>query len=207
MSLGVLRRSLCALGLTCCLVLPAMAAGGYSDVPEGAWYASAVEEMAEQGVLTGVTDTLFCPTAPVTRATVVTTLWRLEGCPEPQSSAGFSDVPGGQWYTQAVDWAAQEDIAAGDGKGAFQPNALVTREQLAIFFYQYDLYRGKETAQGVLDQFSDASAIHSWAKEGMEHAVGAGLIQGTGSKLEPLGTASRAQLAVLLQRLNTQVMG
>lgn len=207
MSLGALRRPLCILGLACCLVLPALAAGSYSDVPEGAWYASAVEEMADQGVLTGVTDTLFCPTAPVTRATVVTTLWRLAGCPEPQASAGFSDVPAGQWYTQAVDWAAQEDIASGNGKGAFQPDALVTREQLAVFFYQYDLYLGKETAQGVLEQFSDASSVHSWAKQGMEHAVGAGLIQGSGSKLDPLGTASRAQLAVLLQRLTTQVMG
>ena len=207
MLLRMLRVPVCALCMMCCLILPAMAAGEYTDVPEGAWYAAAVEEMTAEGILTGVTDTLFCPNAAVTRATVVTTLWRLEGSPAPQGSAAFTDVAQEQWYTQAVDWAAQEEIAAGDGKGVFRPDALVTREEMAIFFYNYTQYLGEETARGVLEQFSDAASVHSWAKDAMEHAVGAGLIQGSGSKLDPLGTASRAQLAVLLQRLTTPVMG
>lgn len=207
MSLRLLRRPICALCLACCLTLPALAADTYSDVSQGAWYAAAVEEMTDLGVLTGVTDTLFCPSAPVTRATVVTTLWRMEGAPQPASSSGFTDVPRDQWYTQAVDWAAQEAIAQGDGKGLFRPDDPVTREQLAVFFYQYDRHLGGEIAEGVLEQFSDASSVHSWAKEGMEHAVGAGLIQGSGGKLNPLGTASRAELAVLLQRITTPVMG
>lgn len=207
MSLGILRRSICGLCVTCCLILPAMAAGTYTDVSEGSWYAEAVEEMAEQEILTGVTATLFCPTAPVTRATVVTSLWRMEGSPDVSNDSSFSDVPADQWYTQAVDWAAQEKIVSGDGKGNFLPDDPVTREQLAVFFYNYTQYLGEETAQGVLDQFSDASSIHSWAEEGMAHAVGAGLIQGSGNQLKPLEVANRAQLAVLLQRVSTPVMG
>lgn len=207
MSLGKLRGAVCALCLTSCFTLSALAAGGYTDVPAGTWYTAAVEEMTAQGVLTGVTDTLFCPNAPVTRATVVTTFWRMEGSPVPETSAGFTDVPQDQWYTQAVDWAAQEGITVGDGKGAFRPDDPVTREQLGVFFYNYNQYLGGETAQGVLDQFSDASSVHSWAKDQMEHAVGAGLIQGSAGKLNPLGSASRAQLAVLLQRIITPAMG
>lgn len=207
MSLGILRRSICGLCVACCLVLPAMAAGTYTDVPEGSWYAEAVEEMAQQGILTGVTAALFCPATPVTRATVVTSLWRMEGTPDVPQDSGFADVPPDQWYTQAVDWAAQEEIVSGDGKGNFLPDDPVTREQLAVFFYNYTQYLGEETAQGVLDQFSDASSIHSWARDGMAHAVGAGLIQGSGNLLQPLAVANRAQLAVLLQRVATPVMG
>ena len=207
MLLGNFRRLFCALCLICCFTVSALAAGGYTDVPAGTWYTAAVEEMTDQGVLNGVTDTLFCPNAAVTRATVVTTFWRMEGTPISDTSAGFTDVPVDEWYTQAVDWAAQVGITAGDGKGAFRPDDPVTREQLAVFFYNYNHYLGGETAQGVLDQFSDAAAVHQWAKEQMEYAVGAGLIQGSGDKLNPLGTASRAQLAVLLQRMITPAMG
>lgn len=207
MSLGILRRSICGLCVACCLTLPVMAASIYTDVPEGSWYAGAVEEMAEQEILTGVTATLFCPTAPVTRATVVTSLWRMEGTPDVNNDSGFTDVSPDQWYTQAVNWAAQEKIVSGDGKGNFRPDDPVTREQLAVFFYNYTQYLGEETAQGVLDQFSDASQVHSWAEDGMAHAVGAGLIQGSDNQLNPLGVANRAQLAVLLQRVSTPVMG
>lgn len=207
MSLGNLRRPICVLCLAYCLTITALAAGRYTDVPAGTWYTAAVEEMTAQGVLNGVTDTLFCPNAPVTRATVVTTFWRMEGSPMPNTAADFTDVSRDEWYTYAVDWAAQEGITAGDGKGAFRPNDPVTREQLAVFFYNYNHYLGGETAQGVLDQFSDSSSVHSWAKKQMEYAVGAGLIQGSGDKLNPQKTASRAQLAVLLQRIITPAMG
>ena len=205
-------RSICtcglALSLAMALSLPALAAGSYSDVPAGAWYAEAVTEVIADGLMDGVSDTLFSPNTPVTRAMVVTTLWRLEGEPAPAAQSAFSDVPEGTWYTQAVNWAAEAGIAAGNGSGAFVPAVAVTREQLAVFLYNYCRYKGMETAEGVLTQFSDAGSIHSWAKSGVAHAVGAGLLQGSDKgRLEPLGTASRAQLAVLLQRLVTPAMG
>lgn len=148
MSLGILRRSICGLCVACSLIVPAMAAGTYTDVPEGSWYAEAVEEMAQQEILTGVTATLFCPTAPVTRATVVTSLWRMEGSPDVSNDSGFTDVPPDQWYTQAVNWAAQEKIVSGDGKGNFLPDDPVTREQLAVFFITTHSIWGKRPPKG-----------------------------------------------------------
>ena len=208
MKLPLFRTGACALALTLTLAAPALAAGGFSDVADGAWYAGAVSEVSAKGLMTGVSDTLFAPDASVTRATVATTLWRMEGEPVPMAGGAFSDVPEDTWYTQAVDWAAGVGVASGDGKGAFSPDTPVTREQLAVFLFNYCRYKGMETAEGVLDQFSDAASIHAWAKEGMAHAVGAGLFEGgDGNRLSPLGTASRAQLAVLIQRLTTPAMG
>lgn len=202
-----LRRIACTLCLSLSLTLPALAAGTYSDVPEGAWYAPAVEAVTREGLMGGVGSGRFAPTAQVTRATVAATLWRMEDSPAPTAASGFTDVDGEAWYAQAVDWAYQEGIAAGDGKGLFRPENPVTREQLAVFVYHYGRYRGEKPAEGVLELYTDASSVHAWAKEGMEHAVGAGLIQGSGYRLDPQGTASRAQLAVLLERLTTPVMG
>ena len=95
----------CAVGLCAGLTLPAAAAGTYVDVPGGAWYADEVSQVTEKGYMTGVDPTHFVPLANVTRATVVTVLWRMAGSPAPTASSPFSDVAADAWYTQAVDWA------------------------------------------------------------------------------------------------------
>ena len=106
MGVNALKKRWTALACTLCLcaslTLPAAAAGGYTDVPGGAWYESAVNEVTEKGYMTGVSESQFAPTANVTRATVVTVLWRMEGSPAPTATVSFGDVSPGAWYAQPV---------------------------------------------------------------------------------------------------------
>ncbi len=188
--------------------LSARAAGTFLDVSADAWYAQAVAEAAERGTMTGTGHQTFSPDALVTRSTVIATLWRLEGKPEPTGAATFTDAAAGSWYAPALAWAQANGIAGGDGRGNFRPDAYVTRQELAVFLFRYAAYRGEDAAEGILGLYSDAGSVSGWAEEGMKHAVGAGLITGTGrSRLDPGGPASRAQLAVILDRLATPVMG
>lgn len=196
----------CALCLCAGLVLPA-AAAGYVDVPTGSWYEAAVNEAAENGYMTGVDSTHFAPLANVTRATVVTVLWRMEGSPAASSAASFSDVAADAWYAKAIAWAKEKGIADGDGKGGFSPDKNVTREELAVLLTRYDQYKGVSLAEGALNLFYDANQISSWAKEGVQHAVGMGWLEGSEGKINPSGLASRAQLAVLLDRMATPAKG
>lgn len=197
----------CAAVLAAGLALPAGAAGTFADVPAGAWYAEAVAAAAEKGYMTGVDGSHFAPEARVTRATVVTVLWRMAGSPAAPASAGFSDVAAGAWYAGAVDWAAQAGIAGGDGQGRFRPDADVTRQELAVLTARYDQWRGAPLAEGALNLFSDAGRISDWAAEGVAHAVGMGWLEGNGGKIDPQGTASRAQLAAILERMDTPAKG
>ena len=107
----------CTLCLCASLTLPAAAAGGYTDVPGGAWYESAVNEVTEKGYKPGGSESQFAPTANVTRATVVTVLWRMEGSPAPTATVSFGDVSPGAWYAQPVAWAKENGIANGDSRG------------------------------------------------------------------------------------------
>lgn len=196
-----------ALCLCAGLVLPVSAAGGFVDVPEGAWYAGEVYEAAANGYMTGVDATHFNPLDNVTRATVVTVLWRMEGRPAASAASGFSDVADDAWYVRAIDWGKESGIATGDGEGAFHPDANVTRQELAVLLTRYDQYKGVALAEGALNLFDDANQISDWAKEGVQHAVGMGWLEGSDGKINPGGLASRAQLAVLLNRMETPAMG
>ena len=197
----------CALCLYTGLCLPAAAAGGYSDVPDSAWYATAVAEVTEKGYMNGVGYGLFQPDTAVSRASVVTTLWRLEGAPAAEGAPPFQDTAGGTWYSEALVWAGQAGIAAGDNKGLFHPDNPVTRQELAVFLQRYAEYQGWDEAYGTLELYSDANLVSDWAISGVRYAIGTGLLQGSGGKLSPGGAATRAQLAVILQRLTTPAMG
>lgn len=147
----------CTLCLCASLTLPAAAAGGYTDVPGGAWYEAAVNEVTEKGYMTGVSEGQFAPTANVTRATVVTVLWRMEGSPAPTATVSFGDVSPGAWYAQPVAWAKENGIANGDSRGDFKPDQSVTRQELAAFLTRFDQYRGVPLAEGSLNLYSDAN--------------------------------------------------
>ena len=202
-----MKRMLCALFLASLMVLPASAAS-FSDVSSGAWYASAVEEVAASGIMTGTSETSFSPDQLVTRGMVAAVLWRLAGSPAPSSSTSFTDVLDWYYYADAVAWAEENGIATGLSGGIFGGGDAVTREQLAVFLYRFCEYRGEQLAAGVLDPYRDAEDIHAWAVDGMAHAVGAGLITGDDTNsLDPGGHATRAQLAVILQRLMTPAVG
>lgn len=111
------------------------------------------------------------------------------------------------WYAQPVAWAKENGIANGDSRGDFKPDQPVTRQELAAFLTRYDQYRGVPLAEGSLNLYSDANMTGVWAVESMRHAVGMGWLDGDGGRLLPGGVATRAQLAVILQRLTTQAMG
>ena len=150
-------------------------------------------------------ETTFNPDGATSRAMLAAILWRLEGSPVVNYAMNFADVEEGQWYTEAIRWAASEGIVTGYGDGAFGTNDSITREQFAVMLYRY---AGAQPASGTLSAFRDGSAVSDWAAEAVGWAVEAGLITGTGdgSALTPQGQATRAQAAVLLMRFCQEYM-
>ncbi len=195
---------LCSAALAAGLSVPALS---YSDVAERVWYADDVRTATDQGLMKGVTADRFDPEGTVTRATVLTVLWRLEGSPDVTVERVFPDVPADNWAYTAAAWAKATGIAAGYGDGTLGPGDSVTREQLAMFLYRYARHQGQPIAQGVVDLYDDAAYISAWALPGVKHALGAGLMTGSGGHLSPLGLASRAQLATVLVHLLSPAQG
>ena len=173
---------------------------GFTDVPENEWYVSYVDYVSENGLMIGTSDTEFAPDMQFTRAMAVQVLARLSGDDlSKYTTAEFSDIPDGEWYTVAVAWASENDIAKGDGK-KFDPNGVVTREQLARMIHRFSVKYGISNRYSAgpadLDVFSDNDNVSDWAKEDMQWAVNNGIISGTGnSMLSPLGIAARSQAA------------
>ena len=177
---------------------------GFSDVSANAWYASAVQYAVEHGLMAGVGNNRFGPEEPMTRAMLVTVLWRYAGRPEAGKNP-FTDVPAGQWYTEAVTWAAENGVVSGVGNGRFAPNGNITREQMASILFRYAKLTGLDTSKrGELAGFPDEGQVSSWAREALSWAVGEGIISGTAEGgrtiLKPQGNATRAQVASILMR-------
>ncbi|MEG2137773.1 MAG: S-layer homology domain-containing protein [Oscillospiraceae bacterium] len=193
--------------LTVLALCVTMASAAFSDVPKGMWYTNAVNKVTAQGIMSGTSDTTFEPAGVVSRGTVVTVLWRMEHAPAAKKSAPYPDLDSDIWYADAAAWATEAGIATGYADGSFRGGDPVSREQLALFLYRYSKLKNLELAQGVLTGYRDAGKISSWALDGMKHAVGAGLMTGSGGKLNPKGSAQRAELAVMLVRFLTPAAG
>ena len=133
-------------------------------------------------------------------------LYNLEGRPSVSGESSFTDVASGTWYANAVAWAAGEDIVSGYGDGTFGPEDSITREQIASILYRYAQYKGYDVTQsGDLNTFTDGGQTSGWAETSMAWAVGSGLISGKGAGvLDPLGTATRAEVAQILMAFCTQ---
>lgn len=174
----------------------------YDDVAETDWFYSAVMFMVEKGLMRGVSEDLFAPGADLTRAMLVTILYRLENEPGESSGSLFNDVGSGNWYSDAVAWAAASSIVTGYGNGDFGPEDSITREQLALILYNYARYKGYDiSAEDDLDEFEDGDQTSSWAETAMKWAVKNGLLKGKGEgRLDPSGTATRAEVAEILMR-------
>ena len=174
------------------------AAGGtFTDVPATHWAAGAVEFVTSQGLLQGISADTFAPGQPMTRAMLVTALWREAGSPVVNYAMDFDDVDEDQWYTEAVRWAASEGIVTGTGKG-FSPDAALTRESLAAILFRY---AGGQADADQLGSYADGAGVSAWAREAMNWAVAQGLITGkSGGRLDPGGTASRAEVSAILMR-------
>lgn len=179
----------------------------FVDVPAGIWYEEGVRYVYEHDLMTGTSATTFAPDMTTTRSMIATILWRLEGSPEVDYAMTFTDVASSTWYTEAVRWAASEGIITGYGNGDFGPDDPITREQMATMLYRYARYKGYDVSVGEntnILSYTDFAQLGEYAVSAMQWAVGAGIINGTGdgSTLAPLGQATRAQAAVMLQRFS-----
>lgn len=180
---------------------PGASASQFADLTSGSWYYGGVRYALENGLMTGTSARTFAPDRPVTRAMLVTILWRLAGEPYGRVSP-FEDVLPGSWYAQAVSWAYDKGIVTGVTATSFQPDAPVTREQLCAILCRYAALNGKNTAASApLDAFTDRAQVSAYAEASVCWALQAGLLTGVGDgRLAPRSGATRAQLAVLLQR-------
>ena len=173
-----------------------LAPGVFTDVPAGHWASEAIAYVTGQGYFNGTSETTFGPSVPMSRAMLATVLWRMEGQPAPTGANAFTDVAAGQWYTDAVTWAAEQGIVTGTGNGLFDPNGNITREQLAVMLYRY---AGGAAAGADLSAYPDASSVSSWAVEAMGWAVSNGILSGNeAGQLNPGGAATRAEVAQML---------
>ena len=174
----------------------------FTDVSTSDWFYSAVKFVYENGLMDGVAGNLFAPNATLNRAMAVTILYRLEGSPAVTTDAGFNDVAAGTWYTDAVNWAAANNIVNGVEGNNFDPTGSLTREQMATVLYRYAQYKGADvSASGDIGGFVDSANVSSWAADAVKWAVGSGLVNGVeGNALAPQGTSTRAQAATVLMR-------
>ncbi len=164
------------------------------------WAYSAIKRVYNRGLMLGVSDTRFAPNQALSRAMLVTVLYRLADEPDVTADNPFTDVPAGQWYTNAVIWAAANGIVSGFGDGTFRPNALATRAQAAVMLCGYAKLAGRDTTQRAdLSAYADAAEIPSWALAEMQWANAAQLIRGRSDTiLAPNAGTTRAEMAKIL---------
>lgn len=176
----------------------------FADVAENAWYTDAVRYVYEHDLMDGIGSTTFAPDATTSRAMIATILWRMAGSPAVNGSIGFSDVADGQWYSEAIRWAASEGIVDGYGNGSFGPNDPITREQFAAMLWRYAASAGYDVSIGEstnILSYADATNVSEYAIPAMQWACGSGVITGISeATLVPLGEATRAQAATMLMR-------
>lgn len=174
----------------------------FTDVAEGAWYYEDTAYAFTNGLITGVTATTFAPNATTSRAMLVTILWRMEGSPE-SAAAKFTDLKA-DWYRAAVGWASANGIVEGYDDGSFRPDDAITREQFATVLCRYAEFKGRDVSPAMgTAGYEDAGSVSSYASAAMTWAVSAGIIDGSGGRLDPQGGATRAQAAAMLHRYLT----
>lgn len=182
----------------------------YKDVSVNEWYYDAVEYVHKNNLMQG-TDDGFEPEEKMSRAMLVTVLWRMKNKPDSVNAAEFDDVEEESWYSSAVDWAVSEGIVFGYDEATFGTNDNISREQLVVILYRFAEKYGLDasTSENVdlSSEYDDADLISDYAKEAFKWAVGAGIVNGeTKTQLNPSGCATRAQVAAILQRFSEALM-
>ena len=178
----------------------------YNDVTAGDWFARDVIYVTLTGLMNGTGDG-FSPNNNINRAQLVTVLYRMAGQPEVTGENPFTDVPDGQWYTDAVLWAAENNITEGTSETTFSPNSALSREDMATLLYRFADFETEEPIEitGDLSGYTDADLVADYAVNAMTWAVGEGVISGIGNNtLAPDNTASRAQMATVLTRYHAE---
>ena len=176
----------------------------FDDIKKTDWFYTAIKYVGDNNIMNGTADRVFSPNAEMSRAMVVTVLWRSAGSPEPTTSGSFSDVPDGQWYSKAVYWANEKGFVQGYA-GKFSPDISISREQLATILYRYS---GSPATNGNLSAFTDLGSVSTWSQTALCWAVEQKYIGGvTATELSPQSTATRAQVATILYRIKQSVSG
>ena len=198
---ALLSAALCA-----GMCVPAFAAGPtFTDVPATHWAYTAVEKASEAGLMNGYGGTLFGQNDPITRGQMVQILYNYYG-EDCGTNSGFSDVPASAWYAKAVTWASKKGVVSGYSNGTFGPDNQLTREQMVTILY--NVADKPETNPSAISQYSDYHQVASYAADGFAWAVSNKVVSGTSSTtLSPRGTATRAQVAVILVRYLENVEG
>jgi len=181
----------------------------FTDVDITQWYYEGVDYALRAGLFKGTSATTFEPNTAMTRAMLVTVLHRLEGTPAVTTGNPFNDVVSGNWYANAVTWASEKGIVKGYDSDTFGTNDFITREQLATILYRYAQYKGYDVSVGEdtnILSYEDAFNISEYAIPAIQWACGAGIMQGDGVKLDPQGSATRAQVAVMLMKFMENVV-
>ena len=185
------------------LCVAASASNGFSDVSEQAWYADAVQYVAENHLMSGVGEDRFAPDVTMTRSMAVTVLHQLAGSPEPQGENPFTDIADDAWYTNAVLWAVENNITSGSSATTFSPDAAVSREQLVTFLYQYAWLAELHMTAEDISSFSDFDQISDFAVPAFEWAASAGIVSGDEqNRVCPTQSVTRAQCAAMLMKFH-----
>ena len=161
------------------------------------WYHEAVDFTVSEGLMSGVGGGKFDPNGTMTRAMMVTVLYRMAGSPAVTGPSSFTDVPEGQWYSDAIAWAQDNGIVLGVLADKFDPNGYVTREQIATILWRYE---NKPEVTADLSSFKDAASISEYAVDAMTWAVSEGIFQGDAGNLKPTAYATRAEFACIIMR-------
>ena len=182
--------------------------GPFTDVNTDDWFAEAVQYMLDNEMMNGASATTFGPNTTTTRGMIVTILYRLEGEPDAAASS-FTDVASNMYYADAINWAAANGIVNGITTTTFGPDNAITREQMAAILYRYAQYKGYDvTASNDLGSYTDASQISAYATTAMQWANAEGLITGnTTTTINPIGNATRAEVATILMRFCENIAG
>lgn len=180
--------------------------GGFTDVAANSWYAQAVDFVTRSRLMSGTSTGVFSPDNAMTRAMLVTVLWRAEGQPTASSAASFTDAASDSWYSSAVAWTVENGIVNGTSDTTFSPDKSVTRQEIAAILQRYAKYKGADITQTAdLSAYTDNTSVASWASDAMAWAVNKGVITGaTSTTLAPSANATRAQVATMLMRYMQQ---
>ncbi len=190
-----------------CTVKPASLGTGFADTEAGAWYESAVSFVSSHALFLGTSESTFSPEMKMDRAMLASVLCRLEGGTCPDRSPSFPDVEEDQWYSGGIRWAASEGIVAGREDGTFGVTDPVTRQDMAVMLFRYAEAFGVDTsASGDLGSFRDSASIADYAREALAWAAGTGLMQGSDGCMNPRDTASRAEVAAVMERLTGLIL-
>lgn len=173
----------------------------FADVPEDAWYRDELDYCVRKGLLQGTGESAFSPDGTAQRRAVVTTLHRMKGEPGAKGNS-FTDVPAGEWYTAAVDWAAESGMVGGYEDNTFRPNKDVTRQELMVMLWRCARAEGYDVSAGAdLSGYADGGQVADWARSAVEWAVSKGMLHTEGGRLDPGAAARRCDLAYALANL------